>query len=65
MTSYIIGNLLGRLLASYIIVWLAMFTASNFDWRAGFRKAHRWYGIVSVVIVFLLGVAGAASKVVS
>lgn len=63
MTGYLIANLLGRLVASYIIVWLVMFTLSKFDWRAGFRKAQRWYGILSVVVVFLLGVAGGAAKV--
>jgi hypothetical protein len=65
MTAYIIGNLLGRLVASYLIVWLVMFAVSNFDWRIGLRKTHRWYGIVSVVVVFVLGAAGGASKVLA
>jgi uncharacterized membrane protein len=64
MTAFVIANLLGRLLASYIIVWLVMFVVSRFDWRTGFRKTHRCYGIVSIVIVFVLGVAGGASRFV-
>lgn len=64
MTGYIIANLLGRLLTSYVIVCLLMSAFSKFEWRTGFRKTHRWYGIVSVIVVFLLGVAGGASRFV-
>jgi len=60
--AYVIGNLLGRLLFSYLLVWFICFLASRFNWRAAFRKTRRWWGILCVIIVFLLGVMSSAAK---
>jgi len=46
--AYVIGNLLGRLLFSYLLVWFICFLASRFNWRAAFRKTRRWWGILCV-----------------
>jgi hypothetical protein len=58
MSGYLIGNVIGRLIASYLIVWVAGLFASRFDWRGAFRKTHGVWGIASVVIIFLLGLLG-------
>ena len=61
MTAYLIGNLLGRLAVSYLIIWLVMFLVfSGFDCRQAFTRTHRWYGVLSVAAVFFLGLIGAA-----
>jgi hypothetical protein len=55
MSSYLAGNLLGRLLISYVIVWLAMLLMSRIDWRNSFRLTRRWYGVTSIATVYGLG----------
>lgn len=56
MSSYLVGNLLGRLLISYVVVWIVMVLVSRIDWRASFRRTHRWYGVMSIATVYALGV---------
>ena len=61
MTAYLVGNLLGRLFMSYVLVWLVVFLVfSKFDWRRAFTRTHRWYGVLAVAAVFFLGLIGAA-----
>jgi hypothetical protein len=55
MSSYLVGNLLGRLFISYVIVWTAMLLVSRIDWRNSFRRTHRWYGVMSIATVYALG----------
>jgi len=62
LTSYVAGNLLGRALLSYLIVWLVCLALARFDWRAAFVRSRRWYSMVAVVIVFLAGLAGTFGK---
>jgi len=63
MDGYIIGNIIGRLLMSYIIVWVVIFFVfSKLDWKTAFKKSIRWPGILATAILFLLGIAGAVSK---
>lgn len=60
MSAYLVGNLLGRLFFSYVFVWLLMFiVASRFEWRQAFRRTHKWYGLLTVVALFAVGIAGA------
>lgn len=59
MSAYIIGSLIGRFIGSYILVWLVMWGVSRLQWRHAFTLTHRWYGWLSVSIVFILGMAGA------
>jgi TRAP-type mannitol/chloroaromatic compound transport system permease small subunit len=58
MNTYVIGNLLGRLLASYIIIWLCLLLFSSFNWRQAFDRSRKWYGLLLFSCVFLLGLAG-------
>jgi hypothetical protein len=60
MDPYLIGNLLGRMMMSFVLVWLVIFLFfSHFKWKAAFSKSVKWYGLLSVAILFTLGtVAG-------
>ena len=63
MSTYLVGNVLGRLLISYAFVWLVIFiVASGFNWREALKHTHKWYGLASIGAVFVLGMAGALSK---
>ena len=57
--SFVLGNLLGRALVSYVLVWVACFLASRFDWRLAFTRSRRWYSILAVIVLTLLGMGGA------
>lgn len=58
LTLYVTGNLLGRLLASYLIVWLVCVAMGRDGWRAAVRRTGRWYSIVAVLVLFLAGLSG-------
>lgn len=61
--AYLIGNLLGRLVMSYALVWIVLLVASRLDWRLAFRRTRRWWGILIIALVFLAGVfASTAGK---
>lgn len=55
MTLYLFGNLLGRLVVSYALVWLVLWLFSRRDVRVAFRKSFRWYGILAVLALFAIG----------
>lgn len=55
MSAYLLGNLAGRLLVSYGMVWMVMLLVSRIDWRNSFRRTHRWYGLASIATVYVLG----------
>jgi len=61
MTLYLAGNLFGRLVVSYLVVWIVLFLVARFDWRLAFRRSVRWYGILATLLLFLLGVLAAKS----
>ena len=58
LTSYVAGNLLGRLLMSYLIVWLVCLGFAKGNWRAAFARTGRWYAVLGTIIVFVLGLLG-------
>ena len=62
MTAYSIGNLVGRLVFSYLVVWMVCLVFAKGDWRRAFRYSRSWKGIVGVAVVFLLGIAGGLSQ---
>lgn len=62
LTAYIAGNLLGRALMSYFIVWFVCLATVRGDWRAAFRRSRRWYAVVGVVLLFVAGLAGTLGK---
>lgn len=53
--AYVAGQLIGRLLASYLIVWLVCLGLSKGDWRASFRLSRRWGAVLAVVVLFVMG----------
>lgn len=55
---YIIGNLIGRFAASYLLVFTVNFLASRLRARDALRKTHSLWGWLIVVLVFLLGLIG-------
>lgn len=57
MNAYVVGNMMGRLVISYAMVWAGMLLTSGMDWRTAFSRMHRWYGAASVAAVFSVGLA--------
>lgn len=57
--SFVIGNLLGRALVSYVLVWIACLAGSRFDWKMAFVRSRRWYSVVAVIVLSLLGLSSA------
>lgn len=56
--TYVIGNLIGRFVASYLLVLLANFLIARFHFRIALRKTHSLWGVLATVIVFVLGLIG-------
>ena len=59
MDAYIVGNLVGRLVLSYLLVWLLMLVFSRINARRAFQKANRWYGVGMTLVLFTAGLAAA------
>ncbi len=57
MDSYVIGNIVGRILMSYTLIFLVLFFASRANFKLAFDKSTRWYGVLSVIILFVLGIS--------
>lgn len=55
--SYLIGNLLGRAIISYLLVLLVWILVSRFDINKAFRASVRWFNWVLVVLLTFLGLA--------
>lgn len=63
MDGYLAGNIIGRLLTSYIIVLLVMWIlASKFNFKHAFQKTHRWYGFAAIGVVFVVGLVVSTSN---
>jgi hypothetical protein len=60
--SFILGNFLGRAVVSYALVWLVCWAISRFNWRLAFKRSVRWYSVLAVVVLALLGMAVPASR---
>lgn len=61
--AYLAGQIVGRLLASYALVWLGSFALARGDWRQAFARTRRPWGLAAVLLVFLMGLAGLLLKV--
>lgn len=58
MTAYLIGSAIGRLAASYAIIWIALwFGLARFNWRDAFRRTHHWTGLAATTTIFFLCLA--------
>jgi predicted PurR-regulated permease PerM len=59
---YILGNLLGRALISYALVWFICWLASRLNWRMAFKRSGRWVSVLAVVALTLLGIGAAVVR---
>lgn len=57
--SYVLGNLIGRALMSLLIVWVVWLCASRFDRRLAWSRTKRWYSLLAVFAMTLLGLGSA------
>jgi hypothetical protein len=55
--SFVLGNFLGRAVVSFALVWLVCWAFSRFNWRLALKRSGRWYSVLAVVVVALLGMA--------
>ena len=56
MTAYLLGNLIGRFVLSYAVIWLVMFLMlSRLNWRDAFKRTNHWSGLVATTTTFLIG----------
>lgn len=61
--AYFVGNILGRLIMSFTLVWLVMFLFfSHFKWKAAFGRSVKWYGLLSVTVLFSLGIVAGVTQ---
>ena len=60
--SFILGNLLGRGLISYFLVWLILWLFSRLNWRLAFKRSRRWYSVLAIVLMTLLGMGAAVVR---
>lgn len=56
--AFLIGNLIGRLIMSFLIVLVVMVVIKKFDFKAAAQSMKRPGPIVSTCIVFFLGLLG-------
>jgi len=57
MDAYILGNLIGRLLMSALIVYLVLLIFGRFDFRQAARRMRRVSSVLAVIILFMVGLA--------
>ena len=63
MSAYLLGNLFGRLVLSYALIWLLMFLMlARLNWREAFRRTNHWSGLVATTTTFLIGLIAAQSN---
>ncbi len=61
MDAYMMGNIVGRLLTSYFLVFFAYLVFNKFEWRSVLGKINSWVGIPIVLIVFFVGLLEVSS----
>lgn len=60
--SFVLGNLIGRALVSFVLVWVVCLLASRLNWRLALLRSRRWYSVLAVVVLTLLGMGAAVSR---
>jgi len=61
MSSYLIGNLIGRFLASAFLVWLVLLCMNKFKPGQSIKRLIRPLPLLSTTMVFILGLIGNAA----
>ena len=60
MTTYLLGNIIGRLVLSYAIIWIGIFLGlAKLSWRDAFQRTNHWGGLTAVAAISLLGLFAA------
>lgn len=63
MTSYLLGNVIGRFALSYAIILLAVWLGlAKLGWRDAFRRTNDWTGLTATMTIFLLGLVAAQTN---
>ena len=57
MDAYIAGELTGRLLVSFLIVYLVLFVVNRFRPKLALRRSVRPLSLIATVLIFFLGLA--------
>jgi hypothetical protein len=60
--AYVIGNFVGRVLVSYLLVFLVCWLFSRFNFQRALRVSTRWYSWLAVVALSALGLGAAISS---
>ena len=62
MTGMLVGNLVGRLLMSWFIVFIVTLLINRGKWRRALRRSICPWGWIAVLILFVLGILGSAAQ---
>ena len=57
--SFVLGNLLGRALLSFALVSIVCLLISRLNWRLAWARSRRWYSVLSVAVLTVLGMGSA------
>jgi hypothetical protein len=61
MSAYALGNLVGRFVLSYALIWFVMWLMlAKLNWRDAFRRTHHWSGLIATTTLFLIGLISTA-----
>jgi hypothetical protein len=60
--AFILGNLIGRAITSYMMVWVICFLSSRFNTKLAYQRSLRWYSWVGIVVLTVIGLGGAILK---
>lgn len=56
--AYLVGNLLGRFIFSFLLVLIVMFFLKRFEFKEAFSAALKPIPLLMTVIIFSLGIVG-------
>jgi hypothetical protein len=62
---FILGNIVGRLIAAYLLVWCANWLINKFNYKAAIKKTHSKYGYLAISIVFILPILAQGGRLIS
>ncbi|PID61878.1 MAG: hypothetical protein CSB44_05210 [Gammaproteobacteria bacterium] len=62
MSTLFIGNLVGRMFASYLVVLAIMLLFSKLKPKVAARRSLRWYGLAMTMLVFMVGIGRAVTS---
>lgn len=57
--SFVLGNLFGRALVSYLLVFLACLVSARMQVRPALARSKRWYALSATLLLTVLGFASA------